>query len=338
MAYYRPLGFFQDFADLSDAELAVHLEDLEATTGFDFDPLELTADLHILRWDTRRVWSEDPGLDIAPEQKAYERTIAAWADISRGAFRPERVTERWDGPEGPIWLELLVEGQGHAVEALHQPFMLDLEIVKDVNLILGHPELRLYLSEGIDEIVSVMALFPEERVAIERDRGLAFHIHDLKLLFGAAASLLERDAPAPGRLAGTMKESLERSAGRLHLVREDRALAGTYTLEVGETRRRFVLRGLVDPETGLVGGGLEGELDAHPFEGIWQGKLSPDGWFAWGEWGGWVRGRQKERTWEGTFGALAEAASEDPYVEALAAWLGEVWRARSLLESPLTLV
>jgi hypothetical protein len=43
-------------------------------------------------------------------REAYLTTLTEWAQISRGAFAPEEIVERWHSEEGPADIEFVVGG------------------------------------------------------------------------------------------------------------------------------------------------------------------------------------------------------------------------------------
>ena len=340
VGYYRPFGFFGAYRELEDKDLVEVLIALEEEAGGVFDPQDFTADLQALRWDEIRVWTEDPDQTILPEKRVYETTLKQWSSISRGAFAPAAIKERWDGPQGPIWVEFLIEEFPYTLEALHSPNLIDVEILKEVNQLLIHPYYRFELCEGSDQLVSVMMLTPEERVQIERERGLVFHIHDLAHLF-EAASLFLLDLPEvkPNRFLGTLKEAFERSVGKLALELKEGKVQGTYESSASDYDWKLELQGEVevDNEETFVGP-IRGRIHGVPFEGVWKAGLSDGDRFLYGSW---IGRDEKGQEYSGTFGGLEEStfrASEDAYVGALKGWLEEVWEAPRLLQAPLTIL
>lgn len=97
--FFRRLEFFQAQAGMSNAELA---EWLASRGGMDFDISDPLADLHLVRVDRDRVWWSDTEADVCESGEVYRETLLEWAHISRGAFTPSTITERWDSEEGPV--------------------------------------------------------------------------------------------------------------------------------------------------------------------------------------------------------------------------------------------
>ncbi len=338
--YYRGFGFFGEFRDLSVPDLVETLLTLEEEAGGAYEPDDFTADLRVLRWDELRVWTEDQQVLITPETQIYEATLQEWAEISRGSFSPEQVRERWDAPEGPVWVEMLVEGFPYALEALHHPHLLDLEILKEINQLLLHPFYRFELCEGSDRIVSVLTLTPEERVQIERERGLVFHVHDLAHLFEAASLfLLDQPEVRAGHFVGTLKDCLERAVGKLSFDLTRQAASGLYQVACQDFDWALTFEGEADEQgEDSYLGSVRGRVHGQPFEGVWKAGLSNGDRFLYGTW---VGQDQAGRQFNGTFGGLEEStfeSCEDAYIVAMREWLKEVWEAPELTSAPLTLL
>ncbi len=205
-----------------------------------------------------------------------------------------------------------------------------------------HPFLRFHICEAVDDIMSVIVLTPEERVQIERERGLVFHVQDLAHLFEACSLFLEEHplAQDPATYFGTLSDELERPIGKLELRREGRYLHGSYKCEAQDYPWSLELRAessFTDEDeafTGTIGGFAMGLS----FHGAWKAQLSPDERLVFGTWIGRPLGGKEL---SGTFGALEEHSFTEPrdaYVEAIVAWVKRLWEVEKLLEAPSALI
>lgn len=340
--FYRRFGFFGAYRKMSVEEVVDKLVELELAEGRVYDPDELTADIQALRWDKVRVWTEDPFRKIVPEEKVYEETLGIWSKISRKAFEPEKVKERWESPQGGVWVEMMIHEHPYILEVLHQDYVVDLEIIKEINQLMLHPFLRFHICDAVDDIMSVLVLTPEERVQIERERGLVFHVHDLAHLFEACSIFLE-DHPEPqdpSDYFGSWTDELERPIGKLQLRREGRYLHGTYKCEAEDYPWSLELRAessFTDEDEAFTGT-LGGFANGLSFTGAWKGQLSKDERIVFGTWIGKPIGGKEM---SGTFGALEEQSFKEPkdaYIEALVAWVRRLWEVSKLLEAPPALI
>ena len=95
------------------------------------------ADMLLLVGDRRRVWWRDLEGVFAGED-AYVSTLTEWAVISRGAFAPEEIVERWHSEDGPADIEFVVGGQRHRVAHPHLcDDFLNIAIISGINRLIG---------------------------------------------------------------------------------------------------------------------------------------------------------------------------------------------------------
>ncbi|MBI3928570.1 MAG: hypothetical protein HY319_23730 [Armatimonadetes bacterium] len=361
VAFYRRFGFFGAYRKASDEDAVRQLVQLQAPRG-GFEPGVPRADLQALRWDTTRVWTEDPSLQITPGSRAYVKTLAEWSRISRGAFLPRGLTESWD--QNRIWLDLAIDGEPAGFEALDAgDNLIDLEMVKDVNNLIKHPYYRLEIIENDKQIVSIMVLTAEEKIQIERARGLPFHVHDVGQMMHALSTCFDGQSLPPNPVrrtyVGVYKDKFERAIGKLTMTLEDTRVMGRYQSNAEDWKQDLNLTGYYDPSAGTLSGtmlGAVGVLDhaaqiswvPKSYLGTWKGNLSPGAQTMYGTWVGWfVRDRAdetdqapaQEDNFSGSFGLIDEKtlrSSRDPLLARVDQWMLKVWQAPSLIDSPLT--
>jgi hypothetical protein len=177
---YRAAGFFGEYAELSDEELAARLQEAHRERwGEALGPTPEhppLAEILVMANDPRRTWWEDTEDDVLPGNQAYERVLAQWADISLGSFHPDRVAERWTSPSGPVTLEVLAGKERLELQPRVREEWLDMGIVEQVNEMLQRldsPRRFTTLDPG-DQTAFVTCLSDDERRRIESDRGVAF--------------------------------------------------------------------------------------------------------------------------------------------------------------------
>ncbi len=125
--YYRSLGFFAQHPP--DEILAAFRADWrrEPRENMRWDEVLL------LRYDESRVWVGNPEIDIFKGNDIYASTLAAWARITDGRFRPEAVVESWESRHGPIALSYRWQGRLHELRPVHRDNWLDLQIIGQLN-------------------------------------------------------------------------------------------------------------------------------------------------------------------------------------------------------------
>ncbi len=115
--FFRGMGFFAKHSELSDKELALRLKD-EVTRQWDepwppgAEKNPQTADMCLLSTDEERVWHADLE-SVYPGENAYVRFLDGIAVVSRGAFKPQGITEQWKGERGPVEVRFTVDGTSY---------------------------------------------------------------------------------------------------------------------------------------------------------------------------------------------------------------------------------
>ncbi len=134
--FFKAMGYFSKYSASSDEELARLLQDAVCRQwdepfppGAENDPQ--LADMYLLSTDRERVWCADLE-SVYPGENAYVRFLNAMAAISRGAFRPQDITEHWKGERGPV--EVAFNSNGKRYAFLHAGGdMLDPSIIRMIN-------------------------------------------------------------------------------------------------------------------------------------------------------------------------------------------------------------
>lgn len=107
--------------------------------------------------------------DVFRGDDAYVRILNEWAAISRGTFRPERITEQWHGYEGPVEVSFQLGGR-EITWSTDMVEWIDDGLLDTIN--------RLIVPTGVqfshfftgDQSSFVVALTRGEREAIARER------------------------------------------------------------------------------------------------------------------------------------------------------------------------
>ena len=175
--FLRGIGFLAgDPRD--DAALAAHLEaEQQELFGETLDGPTPQMDRLVAAEDGTRLWWRDTEADVLEGNDAYVDAIREWAAISRGAFSPEAVMEMWDGPDGPVRVELLLPGEPDPVPAVLRPRVIDdwydLGILAQINDLLDPAGPRFAVVEPFDQTAVVLAVTAAERRLLE-ERGWRF--------------------------------------------------------------------------------------------------------------------------------------------------------------------
>jgi hypothetical protein len=173
--YYRNLQFFYEYKDLPDHDLARQLESFwEEEMGVTFDPSDPKIDLYLLRWDNNRVWWHDTEADVCIGNEVYASTLEDWADISRGVFIPEDVTETWKTSTGPIELDFTYRDKRYRIDATYLDDWLDLNILSEINQLIREKNYQFEVCNTGEQTGFVTVLTPAEKLQLEAERGWKF--------------------------------------------------------------------------------------------------------------------------------------------------------------------
>lgn len=357
--FYRPREFFRqvpgDSEDLLE-RLLPHFEEQEEEQELTEDELlRPEMDLFFLSFDPLRTLYEsmDFGAALGPGLEAYVHTLQALARISRGAFAPTRIRESWDSPQGPIRLDFEQAGKAHQFRVDLWDGMFDFRLLLQLNLLLWSTPYR-YEMAPMDEILFVTVLTAQEKVELERHRGLSFMVLDLPRQLLPLAPLsppLEPAMPSesPVFYVGTLNENLDRCVGRLRFIQTEGTEWEGFHRYDGETHQEeLTLKGSLDPSSGRLQGQIQGQItvagEPRPYEGEWSGQLAPGGRVATGVWKGWflvdaalsASPTPDTKVYQGQWGVLEEESLRlgEPHLVRTRQWLEMVWASRSTEDYP----
>src|ERR1051325_4679702 len=119
------IRFYKDIGFCAGAEPSNILERWAAESGDSPDPRKPWDDAYLLRFSDGDVWASDPEADVCAENLVYSGVLPEWARISRGAFAPTEISERWEGEHGPIRLTFKLGGKPASVSPTYQDDWID---------------------------------------------------------------------------------------------------------------------------------------------------------------------------------------------------------------------
>jgi hypothetical protein len=189
---YQRLGFFA--GDTADDLVRAYERDFEERPE---PPTTRLDELELLGYDRDRAWFSDIELDVLDGNDVYVTTLAEWARLSRGAFEPRDVEERWQGEDGPVTISFALDGREHTIEAAPQGDFLDLCVLPAINALIDGRQLELYRPDAaLGQVAFVVALTAKEKRALE-EHGWTFATPaDIRNTFGYG-QLYEAGEPTP---------------------------------------------------------------------------------------------------------------------------------------------
>jgi hypothetical protein len=178
--YFQGLGFYVEYLELPDDAL---LHAIREAVRWHWDgplpPQEVArdpqlADMVLLLGDRRRVWWRDLEGVFAGEE-FYVSSLAEWSAISRGAFSPTQITERWHSEDGPADIEFMLGGQRCVVtHPNRRDDFLNIAIISEINRLIGDTGYRFAVCDNLGMPNWVVALTREEEDSLRCDRGWSF--------------------------------------------------------------------------------------------------------------------------------------------------------------------
>ncbi|MBN1492286.1 MAG: hypothetical protein JXA69_20400 [Phycisphaerae bacterium] len=172
-SFYRRLGFFEQFADLTDDELATRLDsEYRKEAGESLDPAKPVAELELLELDKMRVWLSGLECDVCQGNDVYADIVMRLGEISRGHFSPTDIAETWQAEKGPIRVEFTHGGRRHRIEPKYRDDWIDTDFLFRVREIFPKTEQELVIRPG--DPVCAVVLTQEERQRIRKERGAIF--------------------------------------------------------------------------------------------------------------------------------------------------------------------
>ena len=132
------------------------------------------ADMVLLLGDQSRVWWRDLEGVFAGED-FYVTSLSEWSAISRGAFSPEQIIERWYSDEGPADIEFMLGSQRCVLTHPNQrDDFLNIAIISEINRLISDSGYHFVVCDNLGMPNWVVALTYEEENSLRRDRGWSF--------------------------------------------------------------------------------------------------------------------------------------------------------------------
>lgn len=173
--YYRQLGFLQEYANLSDADLVEELASLwQEDMASALDVSNPYIDLYLLKWDSERVWWHDIESDVCQGNEMYSAAIENWSDISGDIFLPEDISETWESDTGPVWIDFTLNGIHHRIQPCYLDDYIDLNILNQINQLISETGYRFEACNTGSQEAFVALLSSKEKLKLERERGWQF--------------------------------------------------------------------------------------------------------------------------------------------------------------------
>lgn len=353
--FYQKLKFFEtEEAGLID-RLEQTLTEGKALT--DFDPKNPVYDLALLSYDPGRAIMENSVLGklLAPGNRVFIQSLQQLAHISRGVFKPEKISETWETTTGPVTIKYTHRGSERQLIAPADEGRIDPVVLLQLNLALFRSPLQFelvsYNSPDGQEMFFVTALNRQERFLIEHQRRVPFVIYSLPRTIVPLGVLCPHpDFSEPVEYVGTVNEFLDRCVGKLEFELKGNELTGTLVYEGLDHQESLEFQGTRDPDTQKVSGKVSGLVCTpargdEDFVGTFQGQLDHNGRVMSGFWRGWVADLGDEEPEDKSLLNIGEwavlcapgLARKEPHMDRVRKWLEEVWDARTPEAYPWTL-
>ena len=173
--YFRTLGFYEEFADLSDIELVDKIKTL-----YEYDKymagVKLTRIaqlLLILKEDEKRVWFCDT--EVCWDQQ-YVKFMKEWGKISCGTLHPEDISEtRY---EDYVKIYFTQNGKSFGIYAHNFGEWLDLGVFGWINDIIRSTKYHFWNIVPDTQEVCMVCLTTEQKEKLENDLGAMFEEPD----------------------------------------------------------------------------------------------------------------------------------------------------------------
>lgn len=175
VAALRKIGLFAGRDGSTDAEIAAEVEaSIRAEWGDQVGLDDPLFDLFVAGQDHDRIWWRDLEADVDEMNQVYAQTLDEWSAISVGSFRPTSIVERWDSDVGPVTITFEIDGIEQTLKPAYIEDWIDLGILSGINELVAPSGRRFEAYRAFDQAAFVISVTPEERLALERDRGWCF--------------------------------------------------------------------------------------------------------------------------------------------------------------------
>jgi len=165
--FYKGLGFF------AGAGAADVIRRYTEESGKPPNPAKPLDDAELLSLSENDVWADDQEADVCSENKVYEEVLAQWAAISRGAFAPSAITEKWDSEKGPVTVSFQLNGQLVSVLPRYNDDWIDMEILLQINRLIGTSGYQFECTD-LGNRALVLCLTPAEKETMKKERDFPF--------------------------------------------------------------------------------------------------------------------------------------------------------------------
>jgi hypothetical protein len=165
--FYKGLGFF------AGAAAADVIRQYREELGQPPNPAKSWDDAELLSFSENDVWADDQEADVCAGNKIYEEVLPQWAAISRGAFAPSAIAEKWDSEEGPVTVSFQLNGQAVSVLPLYKDDWIDMEILLQINRLIGTSGYQFQCTD-LGNMAVVLCLTPAEKEAMKKERDFPF--------------------------------------------------------------------------------------------------------------------------------------------------------------------
>jgi hypothetical protein len=175
--YFRELGFFKRYEFASDAELTEELKDRGWQISVVFGVTDVAQnDVSLLTMDDGVIWYKDTEADAVMGHEAYVTLLFELSAISRGAFLPKNIEEIWVSEKGPVEIRFTLAGKTAAIRADGLSDYLDLGILPQINALIQDKGIQFEQYDLRGQDACLVALTPEEKQRLQRERAWKFVI------------------------------------------------------------------------------------------------------------------------------------------------------------------
>ncbi len=172
--FFRQIGFFQQYRELSDEEVLEQIRNARGRDYFESKLLksnQLGADHIVLEYDSMRVASFDTEIVYEGSEGYKNAFLLALAHISQGNFAPQNVTEHWSQGDSSVYITFELHGQEY--EYIHKNRWndyVDLDMLGFLNKLVADTGYQFYMSNSYQYEYFLM-LNQEEYDRLTKERG-----------------------------------------------------------------------------------------------------------------------------------------------------------------------
>ena len=169
---YRQAGWFKQYKELSDEQLASTLNSLYKAefardlTEDNGEPI----DLRVIFLDKKKTWFDDIEADVCEGEDVYVEWLNTLADLTENVFLPENITEDWESEE--VIVSFTYKDKKYKIKLLDCMDYLDPMLIKGVNSVLGKQGIdsRFWFVDNGGQSALVTWASMQEREALQASR------------------------------------------------------------------------------------------------------------------------------------------------------------------------